>query len=127
MSVIISSTKSGFPALPFEAMKNDILGRSYQLSLSFVGETRGRRLNQETRGKSYVPNVLSFPLSESAGEIYITGAVAKREAHKWDHTYKEHVAFLFIHGLLHLKGHDHGEEMEKLEARWLKKYRNKTT
>ncbi len=33
-----------------------------------------------------------------------------------------YIAFLFIHGLLHLKGHDHGDIMESLERRYMKKF-----
>lgn len=121
MSINLSHTVS-YPRLPYEKIKNDILGDAYELSLNFVGETRARRINQASRGKSYVPNVLSFPLSKTGGEIYLTPAVAKREAKAWEHSYSEHVLFLFIHGLLHLKGLDHGKKMEGLEDRYFKKY-----
>ena len=33
-----------------------------------------------------------------------------------------YIAFLFIHGLLHLKGHDHGDTMESLERRYVKQF-----
>lgn len=118
----ISSTVSSYPRLSYEKIKNDILGQAYDLSLNFVGEARGRRINQESRNKSYVPNVLSFPLTDKVGEVYITPKVAKREAKKFDHTFNEHVTYLFIHGLLHLKGYDHGDEMDRLEERYMKKY-----
>lgn len=125
MSVIISNTTRGsLPKLPFEQIKNDVLGKRYQLSLSFIGETRGKRINQEARGKTYIPNVLSFPLTEDAGEMYITPSVAKREAKKYDHSYHKHLLFLFIHGLVHLKGFDHGPKMDKLEEKYLNKYSN---
>jgi len=103
-------------------MKNIIAGKKYQLSLVFVGATRARKLNSDTRGKTYVPNVLSFPLSDTAGEIYITPAIAKSEARKFNLTYQGYVGYLFIHGLLHLKGFDHGPKMEKLEQTYLKKF-----
>lgn len=124
MSTIISNSVS-FPRLPYDDVKTAVLGARYELSLNFVGETRARRINQESRGKSYVPNVLSFPLDKNLGEIYITPAVAKREAKKWRHSYQKHVLFLFIHGLLHLKGHDHGEKMEALEQNLLSKFSGK--
>lgn len=109
--------------MPFLNIKNDILGANYQLSLALVGEKRARLVNQRGRKKDYVPNVLSFPLSNQAGEIYLTPAVAKREARAFGHSEREHLIFLYIHGLLHLKGYDHGRRMEDLETRWLKKYR----
>ncbi|OGG85700.1 rRNA maturation RNase YbeY [Candidatus Kaiserbacteria bacterium RIFOXYB1_FULL_46_14] len=128
MSITIDSTvRKAPPSLPYEMLKDEVLGKRYSLYINFVGEKRGRNINQESRGKSYVPNVLSFPLTESSGEIYITPAVAKREAKDWDHTYPEHVQYLFIHGLLHLKGYDHGDKMEALESKLMKKCSIKRT
>ena len=33
-----------------------------------------------------------------------------------------YIGYLFIHGLLHLKGHDHGTDMDRLEAKFVKKF-----
>ncbi len=122
MSLHLSHTTKTYLRLPYEKIKDDILGKQYELSLTFVGETKGRQINISSRKKSYVPNVLSFPLTKTTGEIYITPAVAKREAKKFGHSYKQHIIFLFIHGLLHLKGYDHGDKMDRLEEKYLKKY-----
>ena len=43
-----------------------------------------------------------------------------RDAESFGHTYLEHIAFLFIHGCLHLKGDVHGDAMEREEERLLK-------
>jgi ssRNA-specific RNase YbeY (16S rRNA maturation enzyme) len=37
---------------------------------------------------------------------------------------KAYTLFLFIHGCLHLKGIDHGEEMETLEDKFFAKFVN---
>lgn len=123
MSITITNTTKQRTAIPFLEIKNDVLGKGYQLSLAIVGEKRARRINQESRSKDYTPNVLSFPLTKDAGEIYLTPAVAKREAKSFGHTAKEHLTFLYIHGLLHLKGLDHGNTMDRLEEKYLQKYR----
>lgn len=120
--VTITSTARAYPTLPYEQMKDDILGKGYRLSLVFVGGTRAQKLNQQYRNKDYVPNVLSFPLDETTGEIYIAPTVAKKEAHRFNLSPRGYIGFLFIHGLLHLKGHQHGDTMEKAEARYIKKY-----
>jgi probable rRNA maturation factor len=101
----------------------DILGSNYELSLTFIGETRARTLNQQLRGKDYTPNVLSFPLSKHMGEIYICPGVAEIEASKFAMTPSRYIIFLFIHGCLHLKGYDHGATMDSLESKYIKKYR----
>ncbi len=118
----IASTVKSYPTFQYETMKNDILGKRYDLSLQFVGPTRAAKLNQTYRQKTYTPNVLSFPLTEDTGEIFICPQVAVKEAAKYDLSTSGYVAYLFIHGLLHLKGLDHGDEMDKQEKRYLRKY-----
>jgi rRNA maturation RNase YbeY len=66
--------------------------------------------------------VLSFPLTDDTGEIFICPQVAVKEAAKYDLSVAGYVAYLFIHGVLHLKGLDHSDEMEKQEKRYLRKY-----
>ena len=117
------TTRTREPNLPYEKIKNDIVGNRYVVSLVFVGSTRARALNYAYRQKSYVPNVLSFPIDKHTGEIYITPSVAKREAHKYDLSPRGYIGYLFIHALLHLKGHDHSVTMEQAEARYMKSYR----
>jgi probable rRNA maturation factor len=119
--VIASSVKT-YPVFPYETMKNDILGKKYELALQFVGPTRAAKLNATYRQKTYTPNVLSFPLDTGVGEIFICPSIAKSEAKKFNLSVSGYVAYLFIHGLLHLKGHDHSDAMDKLEKRYLHKY-----
>jgi rRNA maturation RNase YbeY len=120
--VLLTTSVKTYPNLPYQKMKDDILGRGYRLSLVFVGPTRARALNQTYRGKTYVPNVLSFPLDATTGEIYICPTIAKREAKKFSLSPHGYIGYLFIHGCFHLKGHDHGPVMDKLEATAVKKY-----
>lgn len=117
MRLTITKIAHHVPDLPYEAMKDRILGKTYTLSLTFVGSTRARALNKAHRNATYVPNVLSFPLDNEHGEIYITPIVAEREAKKFNMTKNGYIGFLFIHGLLHLKGHLHGDTMDKAERR----------
>lgn len=117
-----STLKTKPPTLPLAAIKDAILGPRYELSLAYVGATRAVTLNHTYRQKNYVPNVLSFPLSESMGEIIICPAVAKKEAPDFSLTYNNYLKYLFIHGCLHLKGHDHGATMDKLERKYCKAF-----
>lgn len=114
----ISSTIKHYPNHPYEEIKNRVLGKRYRLSLVFIGPDRARSLNQQNRGKSYIPNVLSFPLAEAAGEIYLCPTIAYREASRFDLSLEGYVAYLFIHGLLHLKGLEHGDTMEQQERKY---------
>lgn len=118
----LTSTVKLFPDFSYEQVKNNILGTRYDLSLTFVGSDRARSYNKKYRQKSYVPNVLSFPLSDNAGEIIICPQIARREAPKFNLSPDNYIKYLFIHGLIHLKGYDHGASMDTLERRYLKKY-----
>lgn len=122
MSVTISNTTATKTKLPFLEIKNSILGKDYELSLALIGEVRARQINKTFRQATYTPNVLSFSLGNKTGEIYLTPQVAKREAFKFDHSFKKHLIFLYIHGLLHLKGLDHGKKMDQLEEKYLRLY-----
>lgn len=119
----IASTVRSYPDLPYEAIKNAVLGKTYNLSLVFVGETRAQHLNIENRGKDYIPNVLSFPLSEESGEIFICPKAALKEAADFGLSFEGYIAFLCIHGCLHLAGYDHSDEMDRLEQKYLKKFK----
>ena len=120
MSVIISKTARTYPQLPYKEIKEAVLGKNYELSLTFIGKKRAQDLNRTYRQAEYVPNVLSFPLSEKVGEIYITPLIAKREAKKIGMSVRGFTGYLFIHGLLHLKGYPHGDTMERAEKKYMK-------
>lgn len=98
-------------------MKNEVMGKNYELSLVFVGEKRSRKLNKEYRQKDKSGNVLSFPLDKKTGEIFICPVRARREMKSFGRKYDNFIGFLFIHGLCHLKGMDHGSTMEKAEEK----------
>ncbi len=119
----ITSTVKTYPKLPYEEMKNTVLGKKFDLSLVFVGEKRAKRLNEEHRNKDYIPNVLSFPLTENSGEIFICPKAAAKEAADFDLSLEGYIGFLFIHGMLHLRGLDHGDEMDRLEQKYLTKFK----
>jgi probable rRNA maturation factor len=118
----INSTVAEYPTFPYLEIKEAIVGKKYITSLNFVGAKRAQSLNIAYRQKDYVPNVLSFPLDENTGEVFICLEVAKKEAKNFNLSPEGYVAFLFIHGLLHLKGHDHSDKMDALEQKYLKKF-----
>jgi probable rRNA maturation factor len=115
-------TKKRVPKVPFSDIADYVLGPKYDLGLIFVGDTLSKRLNTEYRNKPKVANILSFPYTKKEGEIFIHLGRAESEAKKFSHTYRQHLAFLFIHGLLHLKGMDHSSRMESEEQKILKHF-----
>ena len=104
------------------------LARPATLTVRYVAEAEGRRLNREYRGKNYATNVLTFVYGERplAGDIVICAPVVAREAREQGKSLAAHHAHLFVHGLLHLQGLDHEREadakrMERHERRVLAK------
>lgn len=103
-------------------IKNEILGEDYELSLVFENKKTMQTLNKVYRNKDKSTDVLSFPLSETKGEILICPEETKKEAKKFNRDYENFVLFLFIHALCHLKGMTHGSKMEKEEKKFRLKF-----
>ncbi len=117
--LITKKVKSELPHLPFSELKLKTLGKNYDLSVVIVGDREAQILNQTYRKKSYVPNVLSFPISKTSGEIFLNPRQAKREHKARNEDYRYYLALLVVHGMLHLKGMQHGSKMEDKEKRLL--------
>ena len=92
------------------------LGRAAVVTLRFVAEAEGRRLNREFRGRDYATNVLTFVYGGEplAGDVVICAPVVAREAREQGKPAEAHYAHLVVHGLLHLQGEDHEREAQAL-------------
>jgi rRNA maturation RNase YbeY len=114
--------RGDLPHLPYEKIATTLLGKRYNLTVVFCTPKESQERNKQYRDKDYPTNILSFPLDSQEGEIYICLSTTRKDAKKFNMTYKEFLHLLFIHGCLHLKGHDHGSTMEVLEAKYLKAF-----
>lgn len=107
----------------------------YELAITFVGEEEIQVLNRDYRGKDTSTDVLSFPQCdwveplrvgatqksaqekllppEILGDIVISLPDAERNAATIGQGLDREVAFLLVHGILHLCGHDHMEPEEE--------------
>jgi probable rRNA maturation factor len=91
------------------------------LSLSLVDDEAIRSLNHEYRDKNKATDVLSFPLEDTRsrdrehllGDVVISVDTARRQAADYDAPLQRELYRLLIHGLLHLKGHDHEHARER--------------
>jgi probable rRNA maturation factor len=98
-----------------------------ELTLRFVGAAEARRLNREFRGRDYATNVLTFDYQHAPvvlADIVLCVPVIRREAREQRKGFREHLAHLVVHGVLHAQGHDHdrasrARRMEALEGRVL--------
>lgn len=62
-------------------------------------------------------DILSFTLDKNAGEIFINIPYSKKKCKKFDRAFSNYIKFLFIHGLMHLKGYEHSSRMEAEEIK----------
>jgi rRNA maturation RNase YbeY len=108
-----------------EKIKNDILGKRYELSFAFVSKNIIKSLNKKYRKKNEPTNILSFPLSKDCGEILICREIARTKSKKNGMGFEEYLLFLVIHGMLHLKGLRHGDKMERYEFTYYSRYRRR--
>jgi len=102
------------------------------VTVRVVDEAESALLNKRYRGKRGPTNVLSFSydlphgMPGLAGDIVICAPLLLREALEQGIPPRAHWAHLVVHGILHLRGHDHirerdAEVMEALETRILKR------
>ena len=93
-----------------------------ELTVRFVGAAEARRLNREFRGKDYATNVLTFDYQHApvvVADIVLCVPVVRREAREQRKGFRDHLAHLVVHGVLHAQGHDHARarDAKRMEAR----------
>ena len=100
------------------------LTRPATVTVRYVAQAEGRRLNRDFRGRDYATNVLTFALGGDGrgtlcGDIVICAPVVAREAREQGKAVVAHHAHLLVHGLLHLQGFDHvaGPDAARMERR----------
>jgi probable rRNA maturation factor len=84
-------------------------GARGEVALSLVDDAEIRQLNRRWRGVDAPTDVLSFPLEdeELLGDVVVSLETAERQSRAFGHSLRREVAFLAVHGTLHLLGYDH--------------------
>lgn len=113
-----------------------------EFSVIFVDNEKIQDINKKYRNKDSITDVISFALEDEVedeivikgldmpralGDIYISLDKCISQADEYGHTFLRELAFLSIHGLLHLLGYDHDskedeELMFKLQEEVLSSY-----
>lgn len=96
------------------------------VTLRVVGVAESKRLNAGYRGKGHATNVLSFCYDRRQGDVVLCHTVIRNEAKAQQKQIAAHYAHLVVHGVLHLRGHDHvrrrdAARMERAEIRILRR------
>jgi probable rRNA maturation factor len=99
------------------------------LSILVTGDEQVQELNRRYAGDDHATDVLSFSLEEGEafaappdglrrlGEVVISCDTARRQAQAAGHFLEDELAHLLVHGILHLLGYDHGEDVTEREMR----------
>lgn len=101
-----------------------------EVSVVFADNEYIRELNRDYRGKDAATDVLSFALEEGdepeimggpdetlLGDIIISLEMAQSQAGDFGHSLERELAYLTVHGMLHLAGYDHEDEADKAVMR----------
>lgn len=98
-----------------------------EVSITLTNNEYIHQLNKKYRGIDRPTDVLSFALNESdepaiadaavniLGDLVISVERAEEQASDFGHSVRREMAFLTVHGMLHLLGYDHMEEEERAE------------
>jgi probable rRNA maturation factor len=111
-----------------------------ELSITLVDEKEMSDLHMRWMDETGPTDVLSFPMDEMkphsaaqgpgmVGDIVLCPDYASEQAAKVGHSLGEELELLTVHGILHLLGYDHREEIEKeamfgLQEELLRKWRD---
>jgi len=106
------------------------VSRAVSLCVRVAGDDVVRELNRQWRHEDMVTDVLSFPMQdgpdfhfdESLGDIILAWPFVKKEASRLGLDTCDHALHLIVHGVLHLLGYDHADEvhakrMQTMESR----------
>ena len=97
--------------------------RDIYLSLALVGNEEIQQINREYRGKDLPTDVISFAYHETdeymvgpydtLGDIIISLERVEEQSKEYNHSFEREFYYVLTHGVLHLLGYDHMEEVEK--------------
>lgn len=118
LSISIKYEKGTPKRVLFLRLHEKILSKNYKLSIASVDAKTSRKINRETRGKDNPTNILSFSLSKNSGELILHVPSILRDAKKFGMKKEDFFVYIVIHGMLHLKGMQHGSTMEKEERKF---------
>jgi probable rRNA maturation factor len=126
--VLVNNSKMPMPKKTLEligkyigiCLKKKRVGRKTQLqselTLVFLDPGPAKKINQAFRRRNYATDILSFAgEGKNLGELIICPQVIKKQAKEHDLTFDQELAYMFLHGVLHLLGYDH--EKSKSEAK----------
>jgi rRNA maturation RNase YbeY len=82
---------------------------SWEITVALVDDARLQSLHRDFMGLDTPTDIMTFPAGETpeqiqGGELVISVDHALTQGDAWGHSPEEEIAFLVVHGLLHLTG-----------------------
>lgn len=90
--------------------------KSTSMEVIFTTNEQIKDINNSFRQINEVTDVISFPNEDSEnsiGDVFISIDKALAQAKLYGHSNLREIAFLAVHGYLHLLGYDHLNELEE--------------
>ncbi|MBK6619191.1 MAG: rRNA maturation RNase YbeY [Nitrosomonas sp.] len=108
--------KSGLPDKQmFTKWAQATLRKPAEVTIRLVDQQEGESLNRQFRGKHTATNILTFVYVNDIfihGDIALCVPVIHAESIQQQKSLESHYAHLTVHGLLHLQGFDHLDDVE---------------
>ena len=140
MEIVLSNRQEKMAVTPaMEETVRKVLGKTAELyglsegvevGVTFLDDAAIQELNRDYRDKDRPTDVLSFALNEGdepkiidapeeelLGDILISLETTARQAEEYGHSLERELAYLTVHGMLHLLGYDHEEPADQAEMR----------
>jgi probable rRNA maturation factor len=90
---------------------------SYRINFIMISDIQIKRLNAKYRNTKRITDIISFLIipQNFTGDIYIAQNRSQKQAKQYNHLWIKELAYLVIHGVLHLCGYsDYEEENKKI-------------
>ena len=131
-SVQAGLSKRWLRTVAARALRLEELAQPAELGVLLTDDEEVRRLNRQHRGIDTTTDVLSFPVEGSGegfpappggvwwlGDVVVSYPQAVRQAADYGHSIEREMAFLVVHGILHLLSYDHylPAEEARMQAR----------
>lgn len=100
--------------------------RAVYISILLTDNCEIQDINREYRGKDSPTDVISFAdhegeevedIYDTLGDIVISLEKVEEQAIEYGHSYERELYYVLTHGILHLLGYDHIDEVDKIEMR----------
>lgn len=89
----------------------------HELNLSYRGKDRPTDVLSFALNEGEEPEIIDGPAEVLLGDIIISVETASRQAEEYGHSLEREMAYLTVHGILHLLGYDHERPDDKAEMR----------